>query len=284
MTEDLVENKISVNNYFIDSRILFSLLLAMTYKARCSLLSELDPNPVQLVNENSEAPVLLLCEHAGRAIPKRLGTLGLNEEALMSHIGWDIGAEALARNLAERLNAPLILQRYSRLVIDGNRPPGSPESILEVSDGVEIEVNKNLSLHDRIVREKAIFAPMDRAIDAVFSASQRVAAFSIHSFSPQLGGQSRPWHAGFLTRRSTSTAESLMGSIKAQKPSLNLAINKPYSVDDETDWFIPFHAEARGLMHCLIEVRNDQISDELGISLWSELLGTALSDLLKGVI
>lgn len=284
MTEDLVENKISVNNYFIDSRILFSLLLAMTYKARCSLLSELDPNPVQLVNENSEAPVLLLCEHAGRAIPKRLGTLGLNEEALMSHIGWDIGAEALARNLAERLNAPLILQRYSRLVIDGNRPPGSPESILEVSDGVEIEVNKNLSLHERIVREKAIFAPMDRAIDAVFSASQRVAAFSIHSFSPQLGGQSRPWHAGFLTRRSTSTAESLMGSIKAQKPSLNLAINKPYSVDDETDWFIPFHAEARGLMHCLIEVRNDQISDELGISLWSELLGTALSDLLKGVI
>ena len=256
----------------------------MTYKARCSLLSELDPNPVQLVNENSEAPVLLLCEHAGRAIPKRLGTLGLNKEALMSHIGWDIGAEALARNLAERLNAPLILQRYSRLVIDGNRPPGSPESILEVSDGVEIEVNKNLSLHERIVREKAIFAPMDQAIDAVFSASQRVAAFSIHSFSPQLGGQSRPWHAGFLTRRSTSTAESLMGSIKAQKPSLNLAINKPYSVDDETDWFIPFHAEARGLMHCLIEVRNDQISDELGISLWSELLGTALSDLLKGVI
>jgi len=284
MTADLVENKISVNNYFIDSRILFSLLLPMTYKARCSLLSELDPNPVQLVNENSEAPVLLLCEHAGRAIPKRLGTLGLNEEALMSHIGWDIGAEALARNLAERLNAPLILQRYSRLVIDGNRPPGSPESILEVSDGVEIEVNKNLSLHERIVREKAIFAPMDRAIDAAFSASQRVAAFSIHSFSPQLGGQLRPWHAGFLTRRSTSTAESLMGSIKAQKPSLNLAINKPYSVDDETDWFIPFHAEARGLMHCLIEVRNDQISDELGISLWSELLGTALSDLLKGVI
>ena len=32
------------------------------------------------------------------------------------------------------------------------------------------------------------------------------------------------------------------------------------------------------------ETNNDQISDELGISLWSELLGTALSDLLKGEI
>ena len=279
-----MENKISVNNYFIDSGILFSLLLAMTAAAQTSLLSDLDPNPVELVNETSKAPVLFLCEHAGRAIPKTLGTLGLNEKALMSHRGWDIGAEALARNLADRLNAPLILQRYSRLVIDGNRPPGSPESILEVSDGVEIEVNKKLSLHERIAREKAIFAPMDQAINDAFSASQRIAAFSIHSFSPQLGGQSRPWHAGFLTRRSISTAKALIESLKGQRPSLNLAINKPYTVDDENDWFIPSHAEARGLMHCLIEVRNDQISDELGINLWSDLLGTALSECLNGVI
>tara|TARA_B100000925_G_scaffold271875_1_gene235402 strand:+ start:996 stop:1835 length:840 start_codon:yes stop_codon:yes gene_type:complete len=278
-----VENKISVNNYLIDSGILFSLPLVMIAAAQTTLLSDLDPNPVELVNETSKAPVLFLCEHAGRAIPKALGTLGLNEKALMSHRGWDIGAEALARNLANRLSAPLILQRYSRLVIDGNRPPGSPESILEVSDGLEIEVNKKLSLHEREAREKAIFAPMDQAINDAFSASQRIAAFSIHSFSPQLGGQSRPWHAGFLTRRSIPTAEALIESLKGQRPSLNLAINKPYTVDDENDWFIPSHAEARGLMHCLIEVRNDQISDEIGISLWSDLLGTALCEFLKGV-
>ena len=149
-----MENKISVNNYFIDSGILFSLLLAMTPATHTSFLSDLDPNPVELVNKTSEAPVLLVCEHAGRAIPKTLGTLGLNKKVLMSHRGWDIGAEALARNLAKRLNAPLILQRYSRLVIDGNRPPGSSESILEVSDGVEIEVNKHLSLHEREARER----------------------------------------------------------------------------------------------------------------------------------
>ena len=256
----------------------------MIAAAQTSLLSDLDQNPVELVNETSKAPVLFLCEHAGRAIPKTLGTLGLNEKTLMSHRGWDIGAEALARNLANRLNAPLILQRYSRLVIDGNRPPGSPESILEVSDGVEIAVNKKLSLHEREAREKAIFAPMDQAINDAFSASQRIAAFSIHSFSPQLGGQSRPWHAGFLTRRSVSTAEALIVSLKGQRPSLNLAINKPYFVDDENDWFIPSHVEVRSLPHCLIEVRNDQISDEVGINLWSDLLGTALSSFLKGII
>ena len=278
-----MENKISVNNYFIDSGILFSLLLLMTPANHTSLLSDLDPSPVEFVNEASGAPVLLLCEHAGRSIPKSLGTLGLNERDLMSHRGWDIGAETLARNLAKRLNAPLILQRYSRLVIDSNRPPGSPESILEASDGVEIEVNKSLSLHEREAREKAIFTPMDNAINDAFSANQRIAAFSIHSFSPKLGSQSRPWHAGFLTRRSISTAEALIETLKVKRPGLNLAINKPYSVDDETDWFIPYHAEARGLLHCLIEVRNDQISDELGINLWSDLLGNALSEFLKGV-
>ena len=255
----------------------------MTSSKHASLLSDLDPSPVEFVNQASEAPVLLLCEHAGRAIPKSLGTLGLNEEVLMSHRGWDIGAESLARNLAKRLNAPLILQRYSRLVIDSNRPPGTSESILGTSDGVEIEMNKRLSLHEREAREKAIFAPMDQAISDAFSANQRIAAFSIHSFSPQLGGQSRPWHAGFLTRRSMSTAKALIDSLKKKRPGLNLAINEPYSVDDETDWFIPFHAEARGLQHCLIEVRNDQISDEPGVNLWSDLLGNALSEFLKGL-
>ena len=280
----MVENKISVNNYFIDSGILFSLALVMRPDAATSLLSDLDPNPVEIVNKTSKVPVLLLCEHAGRAIPQSLGVLGLDERTLTSHRGWDIGAEALARNLAKRLDATLILQRYSRLVIDGNRPPGSPESILEVSDGIEIEANKCLSLIEREAREKAIFAPMDRAIKDAFSANQRKAAFSVHSFSPKFGGQSRPWHAGFLTRTSMPTAEALIESLKMQRPSLKLAINKPYFVDDENDWFIPSHVEVRSLPHCLIEVRNDQISDEVGINLWSSLLGTALSSFLKGII
>lgn len=246
-----------------------------------SLLQSVDPDPVDLVNATSTAPFVLLCEHAGRAVPASLGNLGLDDTILRSHRGWDIGAEALARALAMRLNAPLILQRYSRLVIDSNRPPGSLESILNASDGVCIAANDTLSKAEKDARVRAIFYPMDRAIEASFAAHPRKAAFSIHSFTPVFGGTPRPWNAGFLTRKSLSTASALINSLQRLQPELSLAINEPYSIDDETDWFIPRHAERRTIPHCLIEVRNDQIADETGVALWADLLGQALSDFMK---
>lgn len=246
-----------------------------------SLLQSVDPDPVDLVNATSTAPVVLLCEHAGCAVPASLGNLGLDDTILRSHRGWDIGAEALARALAMRLKAPLILQRYSRLVIDSNRPPGSQESILNESDGVRITANDTLSKAEKEARVRGIFYPMDRAIEESFVAHPRKAAFSIHSFTPVFGGTPRPWNAGFLTRKSRSTASALINSLQRLRPELSLAINEPYNIDDETDWFIPRHAERRAIPHCLIEVRNDQIADETGVALWAYLLGQALSDFMK---
>ena len=98
-----------------------------------ALLSANDPAPVMWVNRESQAPVLLLCEHAGNAVPAAHGTLGLPSDQLNSHIAWDIGAAAVARTMADLLQAPLLMQRYSRLVIDCNRPPGSNQSIPELS-------------------------------------------------------------------------------------------------------------------------------------------------------
>ena len=253
----------------------------MTEASHASLLRSGDPDPVDLVNAQSSAPIFLLCEHAGRAIPSSLKNLGLDEPTLRSHRGWDIGAEALARALADRLNAPLILQRYSRLVIDANRPPRSAESILQESDGVLIAANSNLSPREVSARVEAIFDPMETAIKAAFAKHPRKATFSIHSFTPVLGGKHRPWNAGFLTRKCMPVATSIIASLHRQMPHLTLAINEPYRIDDETDWFIPHHAEARGLPHCLIEVRNDQIVDETGVSLWADLLGHALEEFMK---
>ena len=279
----MIVKKISVNKILFDSGILFSLACDMTYATHFKLMTELDPNPVELVNPSSKVPLLLLCEHAGRAIPKSLKNLGLDNATLSSHRGWDIGAETLARELAQSIQAPLILQRYSRLVIDSNRPPGSSESIPEISDDIEIAANKNLDFNEKEARRHAIFEPMDQAIKAAFDSSERKAAFSIHSYTPVFGGHARAWNAGFLSRKSLSTAEALINSIAQIRPDLNLAINQPYQIDDKTDWFIPQHAEARQLPHCLIEVRNDQINHQIGASQWSKLLTKALNDFLKGL-
>ncbi len=249
--------------------------------AQNRLLAPGDPAPVEVVNPASAAPVLLLCEHAGRAVPAALAGLGVSPDVLSSHRGWDIGAEAVARGVAAKLGAPLVIQRYSRLVIDANRPPGSAQSILQASDGEAIPGNRGLSEAERRARVSAIFEPMDRAIVAAFDRAPRRAAFSIHSFTPTLGGAARPWSAGFLSRRDGATAKALMASLGAARPDLILALNEPYRIEDETDWFIPAHAEPRGLAHALIEVRNDQIEGAAGQALWAELLADAISAVLR---
>jgi len=246
-----------------------------------ALLGAGDPAPVEEVNAESPAPLLLLCEHAGQAIPRRLGDLGLPPGAIDTHIGWDPGAERLARALAERLGAPLILQRYSRLVIDCNRPPDAPSAMPEEVEGIAIPGNRGLTASDRKQREAAIFAPMNRALEAAFARYPRRAAFSIHSFTPVFAGERRHWHAGFLTRRDLPTAELLRRSIARQEPDLVLAINEPYRIEDDGDWFIPAYAERRGLAHSLIEIRNDQLGDAAGIETWAARLTLAIAAVLE---
>lgn len=248
-----------------------------------SILCADDPAPVDWINKDSPSPVILLCEHAGQAIPARLGRMGLSEDAMNSHAGWDIGAERLARLIAARLQAPLIVQRYSRLVVDCNRPPGSQGSIPTQIDQVDIPANVGMTAEDHNQRRQAIFDPMNDAITAGFDACPRRAAFSVHSFTPTYRGQARPWHAGFLSRRDQTTAQAMIDHIAQADPALTLSLNEPYQIDDASDWFIPRHAEARGVAHSLIEVRNDQLLDDASTARWATLLSDAISHVLESL-
>ncbi|MEM7545139.1 MAG: N-formylglutamate amidohydrolase [Pseudomonadota bacterium] len=246
-----------------------------------SLLSASDPPPVEICHAQAASPFLLLCEHAGQAVPQALNGLGLPDGAIDRHIGWDIGAEALARAISDHLSCPLIIQRYSRLVIDCNRPPGSESSVPEISDGVRVPGNAGLSAREHTQRRQAIFDPMNDAITTILDAHRRQAVFAIHSYTKHFQGQERPWDAGFLARRDTETAEVLMASISSSAPELKLALNQPYQIEDASDWFIPHHAETRGVRHTLIEVRNDHLTDQAGVTRWADLLADAIRSVLE---
>lgn len=247
------------------------------------LLASGDPAPVEFINPESPSPVLLVCEHAGRAIPAALGDLGVAPETLASHRGWDIGAETVARRIAAHLGAPLVVTRYSRLVIDANRPPRGPESIPAMSDAIAIPANQALTSDQIEARITEIFAPYDRQLEDAFARAPRRAVFSIHSFTPRLGAQERPWHAGFLSRRAQQTAAQLIEAIARAQPQLTLAINAPYQISEATDWLIPAHAETRGLPHALIEIRNDQIDHDDGAALWADLLTEAIRHVMRNL-
>ena len=131
------------------------------------LLSASDPAPFDVVNPVGASDICLVCEHAGRAVPARLGDLGVAAGEMDRHIAYDVGAEALARRLSTRLDAPLALQRYSRLVVDPNRPFEALDCILPVSDGTRVPANANLSKVERGRRWEEIHQAFHRAVEAL---------------------------------------------------------------------------------------------------------------------
>src|SRR5664279_5711730 len=130
---------------------------------------------------------LLVCDHAGRRIPRQLGNLGLSDADLSRHITWDIGIAGVGRLLADRLDAALIMQPYSRLVIDCNRPPGTPTSIAPMSEATVIPGNANCLAQHAEQRRLEIFAPYHRTIekhlDARVTAKRETILISLHSFT-----------------------------------------------------------------------------------------------------
>jgi len=253
-----------------------------------ALLGVGDPAPVAVINQDGRAPALLVCEHAGRAVPAALNRLGLADDAFARHVAWDIGAEAVARIMAEALDAPLVIQRYSRLVVDCNRPAAAPDVMPAVSDGVVVPGNRDLDAAGRSARWDAIHAPFHAEVAACLDAALargRVALVTIHSFTPALAtvGLPRPWHIGLLARE-TRLAHPLMDRLLAERPGLVAAFNEPYRITDPGDYTIPVHAEPRGVPHVLVEIRNDLIAETDGQRDWAALMTRALAAVLPTVL
>jgi len=234
---------------------------------------------VEWINPDSQAPVVLVCEHAGCAVPAGMRGLGITDAQRKDHIGWDIGAAAVSRELAQRLGVTAVLQRYSRLVIDCNRPPQADDSIPTESAGVVIPANQQLTAVDRQQRVAHVFDPFDRALKELMTKSATHSAFSIHSFTPVFAGRRRPWDVGFLFRADRMTSENLAAQLKSSQPHLNIGMNQPYAIDDESDWFVPQYAEPLALNHSLIEIRNDHLRTAEGQQWWA----TQLSDIISKV-
>jgi predicted N-formylglutamate amidohydrolase len=233
---------------------------------------------VEIVRPEGRSKILLVCDHASNAIPRRLGTLGLTDADLATHIAWDPGAAWVARRLAELLDAPLVLAGYSRLVIDCNRPLASPQSIAEQSAGVPVPGNQNLSAHDRAVRVDELFWPYQRTIARLLDdrGSRTTTLLAIHSFTPVLAGQVRPWPIAVAHGRDRTLAASILAGLRKTGDFL-IGDNEPYSIGREFDYTVPIHGEDRGLPCAMIEIRQDGLTTRDEAHPWADRLATALA-------
>ncbi|WP_262378788.1 N-formylglutamate amidohydrolase [Luteimonas viscosa] len=252
-----------------------------------ALLGPADPPPVTVLRAAGRSPWLLIADHAGQAVPARLRDLGLPRAELDRHIGWDIGIAGVTARLAERLDACAILQAYSRLVIDCNRPLDAPGSIAMASDGTVVPGNAGLDPQQRRQRVEEIFVPYHARIEAELDqrggADRPAILVAMHSFTPSMDGRERPWHAGVLYQRDARLAHALLQALRAEG-DLVVGDNEPYSVSDATDYAIPVHGERRGLAHVELEIRQDLIADADGQDAWAERLARLLARLEPGFI
>ncbi len=249
--------------------------------SRKLLLAGDEPLPWQIERPSPSArsPYFLTCDHAGLRIPRRLGRLGLKEHQLRRHIGWDIGVAAVATQLAALLDATLVLQPYSRLVIDCNRPPESQDSIPTISEATPIPGNRSVPAAQALQRREEIFDPyhacIRRQLEARRRRGQPSLLLAMHSFTPVYLGQARPWHAGVLYHRDARMAHALRDLLR-QDARLCVGDNQPYQVDDASDYGIPEYGERGGLLHVELEIRQDLIADAAGQRQWALRLARCL--------
>lgn len=229
------------------------------------LLGPDDPPPVTVVNPMGSGPVLLICDHASNAVPRSLQGLGLTERDLQRHIAYDIGSAEITRMLAEALDAPAVLAGYSRLVIDCNRDPGHPDSIMRESDGVTVPGNANVSPAEARERAAACFWPYHRRIGSGIAAfAQRgigPAVVAIHGFTPVLAGAARPWHIGVLWGEDGRIAVPLIEALR-RRTDMRIGDNQPYSGRLHYGYSISVHAGETGLPNVLLELREDVVASE----------------------
>ncbi len=242
------------------------------------------PNPARSALTGRRA--LLVCDHARNRVPRGLGDLGVAQADLDRHIGYDIGAEALARALGDLLAAPLLLTGYSRLVIDCNRRPDDPTCIPPRSDGTEVPANLRLSAAQRQQRvdlfHRPYHAAIAREIDGMMAEGAPPAIISVHSCTPVMAGFHRPWEIGILWNRDGRIAEPLMAAL-ARPGDIQVGDNQPYSGRDAHGYTLPVHAEARNLPHVLLEVRHDQIDYPGGVQRWAHRLADCLTPIIAGL-
>ncbi|MBI0065564.1 N-formylglutamate amidohydrolase [Commensalibacter sp. M0134] len=252
----------------------------MFYKSKSSsILSVNDPDPVNMINRHSISPFLIICDHAGKFIPEKLNNLGLEPNDLERHIAFDIGIKGVGKKLAKKLNATLILQNYSRLVIDCNRNPNHENLIIKISDKTVIKGNLDLSDEEKKSRVSSIYnsyhACIEQDIERRQNAQISTCLIALHSLTPQMDNIERPWHAGILHDRYPGFG-LIFKKYLEQYYEFPIGDNEPYRLNEKNDYSVPCHAFGRKLLYLELEIRQDLIRSEIQQREWADRLAYLL--------
>ena len=247
---------------------------------------EQDGPPVEIINPYGSSRIVLVCEHAANLVPESLDDLGLTEDQLNAHIGWDPGARDLALRLSEALDAPLVAARFSRLVYDCNRPPEAPSAMPRQTEVCEVPGNADISPEARLARADEIYVPFHQALFGVLRHKRKCdldpILVTVHSFTPVFNGKRRDVEIGYLHGEDDRLSKALEYHSSYQTP-YNIKLNQPYAPSDGVLHTIEKHLADAPFPYVMIEVRNDLLTEEDQLSaihtLFSKCIPEAVSSL-----
>ena len=175
----------------------------------------------------------MTCEHAGNEIPEAYKGLFLGaEEILETHRGYDPGALDLFRKLSR---LAVFSQEYmiSRLLVEPNRSPGHPQLFSEFTGGLD-QVQKEQILEDCYLPYRSY---IESRIGNLISGGKQVLHLSVHTFTPQLQGETRNADIGLLfdpdRAPEAEFCQKFRNSLLQEDDQLNVRFNYPYlGIDD----------------------------------------------------
>lgn len=226
------------------------------------LLDKDDPAPYDVFNETGQARCIIVCDHAGNTVPKKLCSLGLSKEELNKHYATDIGVRDVAKKLAELLDAPCLLGNYSRLVIDLNRHQKHSTAMPVKTEDGDVPGNIDIPEEEKTARIKEIHAPyhaeIEQKIETFRNKNIIPVIISIHSFTPSFFKQKRPWEIGVLWVRDPRLPVPVIKRLEDK--GYCVGNNEPYDARMLWGTTVNTHADAHGLPNILFEIRNDLLS------------------------
>ena len=219
---------------------------------------------------------LITCEHGGNRIPPRYRHLFAGFEALLqTHRGYDAGALAFARELANALAAPLFFSTTSRLLIDLNRSVGHPRLYSEATRGTPDRVRNEIREQYYLRYRNKVEAEIAEAI----AHGRRVVHVASHSFTPVLDGAVRNADIGLLYDPARSGEVELCRRWQAQlgvlAPNLKIRRNYPYAgKSDGLTAYLRRHFRAEVYIGIELEINQKHVLD--GGRHWSDVRGRVI--------
>ncbi len=204
--------------------------------------------------------LVFTCEHASNALPDPWMWPEADRWLVDTHWASDIGAGAFTRRVARLMNAPAVLSRFSRLLIDPNRSLNSDTLFRQNADGHQVQLNQSLLEAERQQRIERFYQPYHAAVSAMVARSRGDTVFSIHSFTDNYEGDARVLELGVLFDDDEEAAYWLIRHL--ERAGFHVLANEPWSGKGGLAYSPVRHAKEFGWCALEIEARQDLIVQE----------------------